>query len=163
MLSGLSKLYNYTKDVSFLDAAESLIDSTLASGLVNSSVLVESCDPSLTCDEDQWMFKGVFMQELGYFLTDVVEIQSLEYSKKLQTLAKYDGFIHTNAQAVWNLARAPNGTFGNWWGAPPTYRNKLQFGVETMGSGVAALLCAARVDRLLLSLANSTQCRQDPN
>ena len=158
MLSGLSKLYNYTKDVSFLHAAESLIDSTLASGLVNTSVLVEGCDPSLTCDEDEWMFKGVFMQELGYFLTDVVETQYLEQSQKLQTLAKYDRFIHANAEAVWNVARAPNGTFGNWWGAPPPYRNKLQFGVETMGSGVAALLCAARVDQLSLSLANATQC-----
>ena len=97
------------------------------------------------------------MQDLAYFLTDVVEIRELEYSGKSRILGKYDGFIHANARAVWDVARAPNGTFGNWWAPPPAYLNSLQFGVETMGSGVAALLCAAQVDQLYLSVANAVQ------
>lgn len=153
MLSGLSKLYNYTGDASFLQAAENLIDSVLVSPLVNSSVLVESCDPSLTCDEDQWMFKGVFMKHLGYFLADIVESPLMDLCSKHRLVRKYDEFIQANAQAVWDVARAPDGKIGNWWTAPPGDQSQLQFSVETTGSGVAALWGAVHVDQLLQSLA----------
>jgi len=130
-----------------------LIDSVLASPLVSLSVLVESCDPSLTCDEDQWMFKGVFMQKLGYFLTDILEIHHLDNSTKLRLLQKYENFVQSNADAVWDFARAPDGKFGNWWAAPPGNQSQLLFGVETTGSAVAALWCAVQVNQLL-SLAS---------
>jgi predicted alpha-1,6-mannanase (GH76 family) len=152
VLPGLSKLYNYTKQTAYLRAAESLIDSVLASTLVTSDVLVESCDQSHTCDEDQWMFKGVFMQQLSHFLTDIAEIHHLSSSTKKQLLRKYKSFVTANAQAVWDFARAPDGKFGNWWAAPSGEQSQAQFAVETTGSGVASLWCAVQIDRIQGSL-----------
>jgi predicted alpha-1,6-mannanase (GH76 family) len=152
VLPGLSKLYNYTNQTAYLHAAESLIDSVLASPLVTSDVLVESCDPSHTCDEDQWMFKGVFMQQLGHFLTDIAVIHHLNSSTKKRLLRKYQSFVTTNAEAVWHVARAPDGKFGNWWAAPSGEQSQAQFAVETTGSGVASLWCAVQIDRIQGSL-----------
>lgn len=77
ILSGLSKLYKYTGETTLLTAAMNLIDSVLSSPLVPSDngILVESRDPSGTCNQDQWMFKGIFFQHLGYFLCDIAEMQ----------------------------------------------------------------------------------------
>jgi predicted alpha-1,6-mannanase (GH76 family) len=150
VLSGLSKLYLYTGDESFFQAALNLIDSVLASPLVNSSILVESCDPTLTCNEDDWMFKGVFFEHLGYFLADIVGLGDLNLSTKQGLVQNYSSFVHANAQAVWTNAMGSDGQIGNWWAGSP---GDQQFGVETTGSGVAAVCCAVRVDQLLQSLA----------
>jgi len=88
VLSGLSKLYSYTGNTSFLHAAQHLLDSVLASPLVNSSILVESCDPSRTCDEDQWMFKGVFFEHLMYFMNDIVMLRHSDLSTKRRVVRK---------------------------------------------------------------------------
>jgi predicted alpha-1,6-mannanase (GH76 family) len=154
VLSGLSKLYSYTGNTSFLHAAQHLLDSVLASPLVDSSILVESCDPSRTCDEDQWMFKGVFFEHLMYFMKDIVVSRHSDLSTKRRVVRKYGKFIHANAQAVWNIARDPsNGTIGNWWAGPPAEQVNRQFGVETTGSGVAAIYCDVLVEHLLQALA----------
>jgi hypothetical protein len=105
---------------------------------------VESCDPTLTCDHDQWMFKGVFFEHLGYFLADIVGSCDLNLSTTL--VQKYSKFIYANAQAVWDISTGSNGQVGNWWAGSPGHQ---QFSVETTGSGVAAVCCAVRVDQWL--------------
>jgi hypothetical protein len=154
VLSGLSKLYMYTGDDSLIAAAQHLIDSVIASPLVpsNDGVLVESCDQGGTCNEDQWMFKGVFFEHLGYFLSDIGGLQSVPIATRLALIQKYAGFVHANAKAVWN-SRGPDGMVSSWWDAPSG--GQRQLGVETQGSAVAALTCAVRVDRLLQTLSPS--------
>ena len=154
VLSGLSGLYKYTEDGGLIEAAQNLIDSVLASQLVptDSGVLVESCDPTSSCDQDQWMFKGIFFEHLGYFLADMTGLDGLKLSAKKHLLQKYSNFIKANAHAVWDVARRQDGKIGHWWGGPPKDQTQRQFRVETHGSGVAAVCCAMRVDLLLKSL-----------
>lgn len=155
ILSGLSGLYKFTGDEQLIIDAQNLIDSVLESYLVptTSGILVESCDPFRTCDQDQWMFKGIFFQHLGYFLQDLTELGELDVTTKQQIREKYHGFIQTNACAVWDIARQKDGKIGNWWDGPPNEEIQRQVSVETHGSGVAAILCAVRVGQLLESSA----------
>jgi len=145
ILSGLSGLYKFTGDEQLIIAAQKLIDSVIQSYLVptNSGILVESCDPFRTCDQDQWGFKGIFFQHLGYFLEDVAE------TGNDALLNKYHQFIQINACAVWDIARQKDGKIGNWWDGPPREEIRRQVGVETHGSGIAAVLCAVKVGQLL--------------
>lgn len=151
MLSGLSKLYKHTGDENVLKAAQNLLDAVLASPLVTSSgVLVESCDPSGTCNQDQWMFKGVFFEHLGYFLADMATIDEIPLPIRLNLVRQYGSFVQANARAVWNVARGQDGKIGSWWAA--VQGGPRQVSVESNGSGVAAVCCAVRVDKLLESL-----------
>ena len=156
-MSGLSKLYKYTGDEDLIMAAQNLIDSVLGSNLVpdNSGVLVECCDPSGTCSQDQWMFKGVFFEHLGYFLEDIATLKELDSSTRTSLLQKYSNFIYANAAAVWDVARGTDGRIGNWWAGSPGNQIQRQFSVETHGSGVAAVACAVRVNKLLESLRST--------
>jgi len=150
-LSGLSKLYKYTGDETLLKAAQNLLDAVLASPLVTpAGVLVESCDPTGTCNQDQWMFKGVFFEHLGYFLADIAAMDEIPVPVRLGLVSQYCNFIQTNAQAVWDVARRQDGTVGNWWAA--TQGGPRQVSVESNGSGVAAVCCAVQVNKLLESL-----------
>ena len=156
MLSGLSKLYKYTGDENLIKSAQNLLDAVLASQLVTSSgILVESCDPSGTCNQDQWMFKGVFFEHLGYFLADMATMDELPVSARINLVQKYSPFVQANAQAVWNVARAQDGTVGSWWAGTPG--GARQVSVESNGSGVAAVCCALRVDKILESLRLASQ------
>lgn len=151
MLSGLSKLYKYIGDEGLIKAAQNLLAAVLASPLVTSyGILVESCDPYGICNQDQWMFKGVFFQHLGYFLADLAAMDELPVETRLNLLQLYGSFVQANAQAVWDIARGQDGTIGSWWAATPG--GPRQVSVESNGSGVAAVCCAVRVDKLLESL-----------
>lgn len=160
LLSGLSGLYKYTGDAELIHVAQKLVDSVLASYLVpkDSGILVESCDPFRTCNQDQWMFKGIFFQHLGYFLEDVATLEELDYSTKESLVSRYHGFIQANACAVWDIARQKDGKIGNWWDGPSGEEIIRQVSVETHGSGVGAVLCAVRAGALLEAL-NREQLR----
>lgn len=148
ILSGLSGLYKFTGDEKLIIFAQKLIDAVIQSYLVptDSGILVESCDPFRTCDQDQWMFKGIFFQHLGYFLEDLATIGEDQFLKK------YHQFIQINACAVWDIARQKDGKIGNWWDGPPPEDIRRQVSVETHGSGIGAVLCAVRVGQLLEEL-----------
>jgi len=135
-------------------AAENLIDAVLTSPLVpaESGVLVESRDSSGTCDQDQWMFKGVFFQHLAYFLQDMAALPELHPSTKRSILQKYSGFIYANSSAVWNNARGMDGRVSSWWAIPREENGPRQMSVETLGSGLSAVFCAVLVDKLVQSL-----------
>lgn len=151
LLSGLSGLYKFTGDEDLIKSAQKLIDSVLSSYLVpaDSGVLVESCDPFRTCDQDQWMFKGIFFQHLGYLLEDIASLGGLALSTRKSLLEKYNAFIQTNACAVWDTARQKDGKIGNWWDGPPGEEIRRQVSVETHGSGIGAILCAVKTGNLL--------------
>ena len=95
------------------------------------------------------MFKGVFFQHLGYFLADIAVLERLPLSTQENLLRKYTNFVKANAHAVWEIARDQDGKVGNWWAVPPGDQLQRQLSVETHGSGVAAVCCAVRLDRLL--------------
>jgi len=139
-------------------AAESLIDAVLTSPLVpvDSGVLVESRDTSGTCNQDQWMFKGVFFEHLAYFLQDMAALPELHLSIKRSILQKYSGFIYANSSAVWNNARGMDGRISSWWAIPPEENVLRQMSIETLGSGLSAVSCAVLVDKLLQSLDGAT-------
>ena len=151
ILSGLSKLYKYTLDPEIFNAAQNLIDSVLASSLVSTprGILVESSDPSWTSNQDQWMFKGIFFQHLGWLLEDLVGTPGLDVATKKKILQKYSNFVKANASAVWEVAQGNDGLVCAWWEAPGGSINKNHVSVETHGSGLAAVSCAVRVDRLI--------------
>lgn len=131
-----------------ITAAQSLIDSVMSSSLVDSSgVLVETCDPSQTCNQDQWMFKGVYFEHLGYFLQDMAALDKVDINLRRALVQKYSTFVFINAAAVWNVARGTDGKFASWWASPPGATRQVS--VETQGSGVSALTCALRVHELL--------------
>jgi hypothetical protein len=148
-------LYKYTGDDYLITAGQRLIDSVIASPLVpsNNGILAESCDPGGTCNQDQWMFKGVFFEHLGYFLSDIGELQTVPVAARLALVQKYAGFVHTNAKAVW-ASRGADGMVCSWWDAPSGAQR--QVAVETQGSAVAALTCAVRMDKTLHSLQPSS-------
>lgn len=151
LLSGLSGLYKFTGDEELIVAAEKLVDSVIASYLVpnETGVLVESCDPFRTCNQDQWMFKGIYFQHLGYFLEDLAGLEELTVSTKKRLVQKYSNFIQANACAVWDVARQKDGKIGNWWDGPTGEEIRRQVSVETHGSGIGAVLCAVRIGTLL--------------
>jgi len=151
ILSGLSGLYKFTGDEGLIRRAQHLIDSVIASYLVpsESGVLVESCDPFRTCNQDQWMFKGIFLQHLGYFLEDISSFAELSSVTRQNLIKKYSNFVEANACAVWDVARQKDGKIGNWWDGPPRDEIRRQVSVETHTSGIAAVLCAVRVAMLL--------------
>jgi hypothetical protein len=154
LLSGLSGLYKFTGDEALIKVGQKLVDSVIASYLVpsESGVLVESCDPFRTCNQDQWMFKGIFFQHLGYFLEDVTAMQEIALSTRKALVEKYSNVIQTNACAVWDVARQKDGTIGNWWDGPPGEEIRRQVSVETHASGLGAVLCEVRASNLMESL-----------
>ena len=80
ILSGVSQLYKHTGDTSVLQSAINLIDSVISRPLLvpsDNGILVESRDPLGTCNQDQWMFKGVFFMHLGWFLEDIANMEAL--------------------------------------------------------------------------------------
>jgi hypothetical protein len=163
LLSGLSGLYKFTADEALIKVAQKLVDSVMASYLVptDAGVLVESCDPFRTCNQDQWMFKGIFFQHLGYFLEDITGLDELTLSTRKKLVEKYNSFIQTNACAVWDVARQKNGKIGNWWDGPPGEEIRRQVSVETHGSGIGAVLCAVRMNAIMENL-EGTQAGRTP-
>jgi hypothetical protein len=157
LLSGLSGLYKFTGDESLIKAGQKLVDSVMASYLVptEAGVLVESCDPYRTCNQDQWMFKGIFFQHLGYFLEDIAAFEELTLSTKKSLVQKYSSFIQANACAVWDVARQKDGKVGNWWDGPPGEEIRRQVSVETHASGIGAVLCMVRTGTILDTLRQS--------
>ena len=154
ILSGLSGLYKFTGEEELLETGQKLIDSVLKSYLVPSDngVLVESCDPFRTCNQDQWMFKGIFFQHLGYFLADVSDLGEFSVETRQALIERYSNFVQANACAVWDVARQKDGKIGNWWDGPAGEDIRRQVSVETHGSGIGAVLCAVKVLSLLRGL-----------
>lgn len=131
ILGGLAKLSAATGDGSYVDQGAQIIDAVLSSSLVTSEgILQESCEPSESCDEDQYLFKGIFVRYLGYFLGQ---------AKRPDLVAKYSAFLATNVASIWNHAQSSN-TFDNHWSGPFQGAD-----AQTQGSALDALSTAVQL------------------
>jgi predicted alpha-1,6-mannanase (GH76 family) len=86
ILAGLAELYRATGTSSLLTSAESIANAATGR-LTSGGVLVEPCEPSSSCDQDQQSFKGIFVRGL----------------KKLATTAgtsQYASFLSAQASSV---------------------------------------------------------------
>ena len=104
--SGLGALYKATGDSSLLTQAEITLDATISLLTVN-GILKESCDnanPTSSCDNDQAMFKGLWMKHLQFYL-DLVPDRA----------PKYASFIGAQESAVYHYGTGAEWTVGNVW------------------------------------------------
>ncbi|EJF62105.1 glycoside hydrolase family 76 protein [Dichomitus squalens] len=131
--SGLGALYKATGDSSLITQAETTLDATINHLTVN-GILKESCDnanPTSTCDNDQAMFKGIWMKHLQFYLDNVPD-----------RVSKYQSFIGAQESAVVHYGTGSGWTVGNVWYAPSN--GGSLFTAETQTSGLAAHVSAAK-------------------
>ncbi|PIL33446.1 hypothetical protein GSI_04069 [Ganoderma sinense ZZ0214-1] len=131
--SGLAELYLATGDSSLLTQAEITLDAAISLKTQN-GILKESCDnadPTSTCDNDQAMFKGLWMKHLQFYL-----------DRATDRVSKYTDFIGAQESAVYHYATGSDWTVGNVWYAPNN--GGSLFTAETQTSGLAAHVCAAK-------------------
>ena len=108
--SGLAQLAVATGDSSLFDQAEITLAATIRLKTVN-NILKETCDsaaPTSTCDNDQAMFKGIWMKHLQFYLDWA----------PADRVAKYAGFIGAQESAVVHYATGSGYAVGNVWYAP---------------------------------------------
>ncbi|KAL1704123.1 glycoside hydrolase family 76 protein [Schizophyllum commune] len=123
--SGLAQLYVATGDASLLDEAELTLDATIAHKTQN-GILKESCDDVAhsTCNQDQAMFKGIWMKHLQYYLD------------------AYADFIGAQESAVVHNATGEGYAIENvWYGGS---QGGTTFSAQSQDSGLAAHICAAK-------------------
>ena len=105
ILSGLGLLYNATRNATLIEIAQKIADATIEHLTYPDGILKEPCEPS--CDNDQKLFKGIFMRHLAYLLpyvTDPVHIHN------------YTSFIARNAVSVWTTEQCElDGLFSPIW------------------------------------------------
>ncbi len=105
ILSGLALLYNVTHNASLLDSAQKIADATIQQLIYSDGILKEPCEPN--CNNDQQMFKGIFVRHLAYlipYLTDATHIQ------------QYRSFLQHNAESVWTSKLCErDGLYGLVW------------------------------------------------
>ena len=105
ILSGLALLSNATGNATLLDVAQKIADATIQRLTYSDGVLKEPCEPK--CDNDQKLFKGIFVRHLAYlipYLTDTTHVQ------------RYRAFLQQNAESVWSWKRCEaDGLFGVIW------------------------------------------------
>jgi predicted alpha-1,6-mannanase (GH76 family) len=114
MLIGAAvELWRATGDSTVLATARRLADAAIASPLVVSGVLTESCDAAnATCDDDQKQFKGIFTRYLGELATVTGD-------------AGYQSFLTTQANTMWAQDRDSLNQIGERWSGlnPPADPN----------------------------------------
>ena len=107
--SGLAALAKATGDSSLISEAEITLDATIRLKTVN-NILKETCDsatPTSTCNNDQAMFKGIWMKHLQFYLDNAPDRAS-----------KYSSFIGSQESAVIHYGTGSEWTVGNVWYAP---------------------------------------------
>ena len=131
--SGLAELYHATGDSSYLTQAEITLDGAIAHKTQN-GILKETCDnanPTSTCNNDQAMFKGIWMKHLQFYLDLAPD-----------RVSKYRNFINAQESAVVHYATGSGWAVGNVWYAASN--GGSLFTAETQTSGIAAHNCAAK-------------------
>lgn len=105
ILSGLALLYNATRNATLLDIAQNIADATLQRLIYSDGILKEPCEPN--CDDDQQLFKGIFVRHLAYlvpYLTNAAHVQ------------QYLSFLQKNAESVWTSKHCElDGLYGLIW------------------------------------------------
>lgn len=105
LLSGLGLLFNATGNSTLLIVAQNIADATIEYLTYPGQFLKEPCEPN--CDNDQKLFKGIFIRHLSYLLPYLTDSAHIE---------KYQRFLQINAQSLWTNNRCvTDGTFGITW------------------------------------------------
>jgi hypothetical protein len=105
VLSGLALLYNATRNSTLLDVAQKIADATIDKLIYPNGILKEPCEPD--CDNDQKLFKGIFVRHLGYLLPYLTDTSHIK---------KYTTFLQQNAFSLWTTGRCElDGLFGLFW------------------------------------------------
>jgi len=109
VLGGLVDLFRATGQQSFLTSAGLIANATFLPSnnlATKDQILQETCEPSKSCDGDQFTFKGIFMRNLGY-LYDATKSPV------------YADIINKNADSIWNNARrTSDNSLGLYWSGP---------------------------------------------
>ncbi|MDE2589472.1 MAG: glycoside hydrolase family 76 protein, partial [Patescibacteria group bacterium] len=110
ILGGLACMYEITLDMGYVYKARQIANATMTD-LVKpkTSVLQEPCETTPGgCGNDGTQFKGIFIRYLSYLYQ--VENETLETPSDPRWVPKpsYETFFMTNADSIWNNARASN-------------------------------------------------------
>jgi hypothetical protein len=105
LLSGLARLAHVTGNASYAQAAVRTARAAMTL-LIAGGVFREPCT---SCDQDQHLFKGIFVRHLAYAHA-VPEFSSL--------LPNVSSFLTTNAAAMRSNAQCANGAYGMLWQGP---------------------------------------------
>jgi len=127
------ELWRADHDPKVLATTRRLADAAITSpALVTNGVLTESCDTlSVTCDDNQKQFKGVFMR----YMMDVADTTHDP---------RYSAFVRTQAATIWANDRDDQNQIGERWSGAdsadfPNYRDW-----RTQASALSALIAAVQ-------------------
>jgi len=131
ILGALVELNAAAPNPALLASAQAIADATINPSnklVTGSGILQESCEPSKSCDGDQFTFKGIFMRNLGYLYS----------ATKNQA---YANFISKNADSIWNNdRRTSDSSLGLYWGGPYDNTHDAQRQSSALEALNAALL-----------------------
>eukprot|EP01116_Phalansterium_solitarium_P000960 TRINITY_DN10782_c0_g2_i1.p1 TRINITY_DN10782_c0_g2~~TRINITY_DN10782_c0_g2_i1.p1 ORF type:complete len:380 (+),score=-8.65 TRINITY_DN10782_c0_g2_i1:452-1591(+) len=135
--AGLLAQNEPTMATELLTYADSLASSVFH-GLVNSDqILIELCEPN-NCDNDQQIFKGIFVRHLFYLANNTLAIQTMPDRVKV-----YTSFISNWAQTLYVDAGVPVPKAGQLYGLSWSGSQKPTLTAATQSAAVDLLLAAA--------------------
>ncbi|UJR20146.1 hypothetical protein I4U23_023278 [Adineta vaga] len=165
ILSGLALLANATNNVTLLNIAQNIADATIQHLTYPPSgqILKEPCEPN--CDNDQKLFKGIFIRHLNYLIP---------YLKDPLHIDKYRSFIQQNAISLWTTDRCESdGLFGLLWNKTSSSSNScdpsrdsattssaLDLFIAAAGGSTSSEQVSAASTWMLLGMGN---CMDDRN
>lgn len=105
ILGGLLDLFKSTGDQSLLQQARAIADAAISELVYPDGTLREPCEVNGGCDNNAWIFKGIFMRYLGYLDSHLTD-------------QPYKHFITLNADSIWTNNQNHKGQFGLYWPGP---------------------------------------------
>jgi len=104
VVGGLVELAKLNSDPSLIGTAHNIATSAITSLVDSNGILHDSCEPA-RCGADAPQFKGIFVRNL--VALDVASPRPA-----------YKSFVETNADAIWDKSRGPDGRLGLVWSGP---------------------------------------------
>ena len=103
LIGAAVELWRANGNTTVLTTGRRLADAAMASPLVVSGVLTESCDtPTTTCDDNQKQYKGIFVRYLAELA-------------RATGVAGYRSFLATQANTLWSADRDTLDRIGERW------------------------------------------------
>jgi predicted alpha-1,6-mannanase (GH76 family) len=109
ILGGLSDLYRSTRDVVYLQKAQTIAHAALVFLIDEQGILKEPVERDVN-DTDAPQFKGIFIRNLTY----LAQTLTLAYGLTSAVAEPYKQFIRRNVTAMWEN-RTPQNEFGYHW------------------------------------------------
>lgn len=124
ILGALAEWSRSNQDANALLSARLIADSALMHLTDYEGILHDPCEPQ-HCGADAPQFKGIFVRNLGAL--DAIVHQP-----------RYQAFLSSNAQSIWQANRTPDDRLGLVWSGPP-----LALDASTQSSALDLLVAAA--------------------